>query len=113
MSWDSSGRLKSDANAFIFSLTNKDNQPVKITVSINPNLHKYAFWCHSSIGQTFGGGFDIQIVNNANRTKKSRSDLGYSYIHPQFAKGTYEAQTFLAGSNPFQLDEIEVFEKKE
>jgi hypothetical protein len=43
--WTSSVEYKSDANAFIFSLTNKDNTPLKIKV--NPNQHEFAFCCHS------------------------------------------------------------------
>ncbi len=41
----------------------------------------------------------------------SFSHLGFSsHIHPQYAKATNEAQTFLAGSWDFQLDEIEVYQ---
>jgi hypothetical protein len=103
--WDSSSGRKSDRNAFIFSLTNKENKPVKI--KIKPNQHKYAIYCHSELGPTFGR--DIQIANNANTTMESCSLLGFSYNHPQYAHGTKEASTFLAGSNPFQLDEIEIY----
>ncbi len=42
----------------------------------------------------------------------SFSDLGSDYRHPQYTKGTKEAKTFLAGSNKFQLAEIEVYEKR-
>ena len=103
-----SDEWKSDPNAFIFSLTNKDNKPVKIKV--DPNEHEYAIGCYSDFGPTFG--FDIQIANNANTTMNSCSNLGFSYEHPQYRCGSTEASTFLAGSNPFQLDEIEVCEKE-
>jgi hypothetical protein len=39
--------------------------------------------------------------------------LGKSYKHPQYAFGTKEADTFLAGSCQFQLAEIEVYKKEE
>jgi hypothetical protein len=42
----------------------------------------------------------------------SYSFLGCNYKHPQYAKGTDEAKTFLAGSCHFQLNEIEVFQKE-
>jgi hypothetical protein len=42
----------------------------------------------------------------------SRSNLGFTYSHPQYEYGTNEAQTFLAGSYQFQLDEIEVYQKE-
>ncbi len=43
----------------------------------------------------------------------SSSYLGLDYLHPQYAQGTNEAETFLAGSYKFQLDEIEVYQKEE
>ncbi len=87
--WDCSGDYKSDPNAFIFSLTNKDKRPIKI--KMNPNKHQSAIHCHSSIGPT----------------------LGNTYSQPQYAYITNEAQKFLAGSQEFQLDEIEVYQKEE
>jgi hypothetical protein len=105
--WDSISRWKSDSNAFIFSLTNKDNDPIKI--KIDPNRHQYAIYCDSEHGPCFGN--DISIDNNANTTMDSFSDLGFSYKHPQYVYETDEAQNFLAGSYYFKLDEIEVYEK--
>jgi len=106
--WESSNCFISDRNAFIFSLTNIDNKPLKMKV--NPRRHEYAIRCHSSFGPTFAG--DIHVANKANITMGSYSNLGRSYRHPQYAYETDEAQTFLAGSNRFQLDEIEVYEKE-
>jgi len=106
--WDSSGGKKSDPNAFIFSLTNKENKPLKM--KIDRNDHKCAIDCYSSCGPSFG--YDIKIANNANTTKNSYSHLGNSYKHPQYGKRSGEAQSFLAGSFYFQLDEIEVYQKE-
>ncbi len=100
---------KSDPNAFLFSLTNKDNKPLKMKV--DPNKHDHAICCHSSCGPRFGN--DIHIANNANTTMDSFSNLGWTYKHPQYAYGTNEAKTFLAGSFKFELAEIEVYQKKE
>jgi hypothetical protein len=102
--WESSDDFKSDPNAFIFSLTNRDSKPLKMKV--DPNRHESAICCHSECGPTFV--CDICIENSANTTTNSYSYLGYSYKHPQYANGT-----FLAGSFQFQLDEIEVYERKE
>jgi hypothetical protein len=110
VTWDGSQPFKSDRNAFLFSLTNRDNQPLKI--KIDPNKHQYAIYCHSSIGPSFGGGCDILIATNANTTMNSFSNLCVSYKHPQYAQGTNEAHRFLSGSNKFQLDEIEVYQKE-
>jgi len=111
VSWESSAidKSKSDPNAFLFSLTNKDNRPLKM--NIDPNKQRYAINCDSKYGPSFGG--DICIVNNANTTMDSYSDLGCYYKHPQYEYWTNEARTFLAGSFYFQLDEIEVYQKEE
>jgi hypothetical protein len=110
VSWVSSVAWKSDPNAFIFSLTNKENKPLKM--NIDPNEHHGAIYCNSKFGPTFGVG-DICLANNANTKMNSYSQLGHSYSHPQYACGTIEAQSFLAGSFNFKLDEIEVFQKEE
>jgi hypothetical protein len=75
--WDSQYKCKSDANAFIFTLTNKDNTPLKI--KIDSNKHKYAIYCNSGCGPTFGYG-DIRIANNSNTTTDSTSNLGDSNL---------------------------------
>jgi hypothetical protein len=80
-------------------------------MKINPNQHDEAIGCYSGFGPTFDD--DIIIFNNANTTMRSYSDLGACYSHPQYEHETDEAQTFLAGSFKFQLDEIEVFKKRE
>jgi hypothetical protein len=79
-------------------------------MKIDPNQHEYATGCNTELGPTFGG--DICIKNNSNTTMDSYSNFGRSYKHPQYAFGTKEAKTFLAGSYNFQLDEIEVYLKE-
>ena len=109
-SWDNSNTFKSDSNAFLFSLTNKENKPCKM--KIDPNRHQYAIFCGSECGPIFGGCYcDICIVSNAN-TKTCSSNLGSTYPHPQHTFGTNEAKSFLAGSFEFQLSEIEVYQKE-
>jgi hypothetical protein len=107
--WDISSEYKSDPNAFIFSLTNKENQPV--IMKVNPNRYHNAIACDSGCGPIFGN--DIVIENNANTTMNSFSGLGLAFPHPQYAQGTEEAVSFLAGTFKFQLDEIEVYQRKE
>jgi hypothetical protein len=109
VTWESSSLFKSDPNAFLFSLTNRDKRPLK--TKIDPNKHQHAIHCNSDDGPTFGG-HDIKIANNANTTRDSWSNLGFIYRHPQYANGTSEASTFLAGSHKFLLDEIEVYQKE-
>ena len=105
MGWDSTSEWKSDPSSFLFSLTNKDNKPVKM--EIDPNQHQYAICCDSKYGPIFGG--DIQIVNNANTTMDSSSNLGFTYPHPKYSFETNEAETFLTGSNSFLLAQNDKF----
>jgi hypothetical protein len=104
INWDCSGQFKSDPNAFLFSLTNKDNKPYKIR-QINTTQSIY---CHTICGSIFGGGHDLHICNAANTTEGSYSKLDQSYQHPQPSQG----KSYLAGSYPFQLSEIEVYQKE-
>jgi hypothetical protein len=101
------GSLKFDRIAFIFSLINQLNRPLKIKceksgiaiMSLNDN------------GPIFGVR-DILISNESNTNKHSYSNLGRSFIHPDYAHGSNEAKSFLAGSEYFQVSEIEVYTKK-
>ena len=110
--WDCSNQFKSDPNAFLFSLTNKENKPCKM--KIDSNRHQYAIICNSQYGPVFGGSphSDIYIASNANTLMTSCSHLCHNYKHPQYALGSNEAQSFLAGSYQFQLNDIEVFLKE-
>jgi hypothetical protein len=108
VTWDRSDEYKSDPNAFLFSLTNKDNTP--LTMKVDPTRSQFSIYCNPKCGPMFGN--DICIANNSNTTMDSCSILGSIYQHPQYAKGTNEANTFLAGSHKFQLDEIEVYQKE-
>ena len=108
VTWESSNQWKCDPTSFIFSLTNKENRPVKMmTTDVDKSIY-----CSQRYGPTFGGGFDIFIDNNANVSMKSFSNLGWTYEHPEYACKTNEAQSFLAGSYKFQLDEVEVYAKQ-
>ena len=104
LNWDNLSGYKSDPNAFLFSLKNKDNQPCKMR-QINTNK---SICCTSGCGPIFGGGADLYICDSANTTKHSFSFLGQSYQHPQPSQG----RSFLAGSYVFQLSEIEVYQKE-
>ena len=71
-----------------------------------------AIYCHPFNGAVFGGsgGFDLVIVNNANTTQISRSELGYTYQPPAGYKiGTQQTKSLFAGSYMFTPTEIEVF----
>ena len=101
---DFNSQWKEDANAFIFSLINKDNLPVKMKVRVP---HQ-AIYCVFSCGPIFGAS-DIFIRDNNNSNLESFSKLGCSYTHPQYARMSDEANNFLAGSKNFKVSDIEVY----
>jgi hypothetical protein len=97
---------KFDQLAFIFSLVNGDNTPVKMNTLDGHN----AIFCKSTQGPTFGYGHDLCISDNSNCNEQSFSRLGLTHAHPTYAYGSAEAKCFLAGSEYFQVAEIEVFQ---
>jgi hypothetical protein len=101
------GCHKADPNSFIFSLINKLNKPIKMKWSQN-----YGIYCSNYYGPTFGGGFDLNIADKSNSNTTSYSNLGNSYVHPDYAYGSNEAKSFLVGSYNFQVSEIEVYTKQ-
>lgn len=103
--WSGNGVFKNDPNAFIFSLINKEKQPL-VLKCIEP---QYAIWCGPNNGPVFAGGPDINIADHSNMNIDSLSNLGYSYKHPEYMLGTTEAQSFLAGTPKFQTLNIEVY----
>jgi hypothetical protein len=104
--WNGTGQ-RADKNAFIFSLINKDNQPVKMKIK----LPERAIFCRPDHGPMFGvANCDFFICDYSNLNLNSGSpDLGQTYAHPRYAHGSSEAKSFLAGSERFQVAEIEVF----
>ena len=103
--WNHTGTYKQDNNAFIFSLVNKDNKPIKM----KPKNPAHAIYCNSSWHITFGAEQDFHIAPNSNTSNKSWSNLGNTYKHPTYQYQSNEAKNFLAGSHNFCTSEIEVF----
>ena len=98
---------KYDANAFIFSLVNDDQRPVKM--KINQNNQK-AIRSNRFFGLIFGGGHDLYIFSDSNTNTTSYSNLGFTYQHPNYQYKSAQAKSFLAGSYKFSTSEIEVFQ---
>ncbi len=96
--------LKSNSTAFLFSLTNPANNPLKLKV-IQP---EYAVIHHSSWGPLFGLGNDLwfhSFDSSDNRLSFS------SYQSPNGLSGTEGGKYVLGGSTHFYIPlEIEVFQ---
>jgi len=106
--WSGYYSYKTDPSAFIFSLINKYNYPVKLNNTLGGS---YAIYSNPYYGPTFGGGHDFYISDQSNLNINSYSNLGHSYQLPftNFSYGSTEANSFLAGSYNFQTLEIEVY----
>ena len=104
--WSGEWVDKSDATAFIFSFINQENKPL---VMRNNNSGK-AIYCSSIRGPVFGE--DFYIYSNSHKNNYSYSEISHCYTHPQYASGSNEAKSFLAGSYNFSTTEIEVFTKE-
>jgi len=105
--WSSSyGDYQADRTAFLFSLTNPSNNPLKLKVK-SPQNSVYQF---SSYGPTFGGGHDLHVTNLSNTNKNSYMNL-HSFEFPN-GKSDIEGGKFIVGGSDhkFLTDEIEIFQ---
>ena len=95
---------KPDPNAFVFSLINKDNRPLKVKCSPNNGI-----CCDNTCGPIFGGREGDSDLKIAYSLRWSYSYFGNYYIHPDYEYKTEKAKSFLAGSNFFQVLDFEVY----
>ena len=103
-----------DSTAFLFSLVNKPGwQPLLLNQFGEHGLErKYSIYSCSDLGPAFGGGHDFSISDHASTNTDSRANPGHTYSPPSgYSYGSSFAQSFLAGSQFFQPDEVEVFYK--
>lgn len=110
--WDSSNQYKTDKDAIIFSLVNREKKPARFDIA--PGREQYAIFCNPQYGPTFGGGHDFFIANNCDQPDSgSNSNLGHCFRSDQSPITTVEkARTFLGGTVGFRVEDIEVFARK-
>jgi hypothetical protein len=99
--WDGFGQ-KTDPNAFIFSLINKDGKPEKMP--INPSQVKNAVYASPQHGPIFGGGREIIIYDCSNANSAS-----FSTFEKTFMTNGPKTNEYLAGTKNFCVSEIEVY----
>ena len=113
--WNKKNEFMEDENAYLFSLINKDDKPFKIKCSVPEDA---AFGLRDSEIQVYGsypeegGGSDLWLSADSNVNKDSGSNLGNSYIHPDYPLESSQAKEFLAGSYRFKTLEIEMYCKQ-
>jgi len=103
VSWTSYGSYVVDSNAFLFTLKNPNNMPLKLAISGSGN----ALYDGTSYGPTFGGGHDMHISDGSNANTNSYC-YSYSYTYPNGNSGSAGA-SFMLGAGNFQVAEVEVF----
>ena len=110
--WDQSEKAKIGDRDYIFSYRNKLNNKLKIRIREHGSI-----FCSAKFGPVFGvfsvpvcGIYDFAIADSSNTNKSSYSNFGISFRHPYYSFYSDEARSFLAGSNYFKVDEIEVFQ---
>ncbi len=110
--WSSSDSgYQTDYTAFLFSLTNKSDTPLKLKVK----SQKYAVHHLSKCGPSFGGN-DLYMVNDLHLSSLSNTNRN-SYMHflsyefPYGISGTIGGKFIVGGSDhSFQTVETEVFQ---
>jgi hypothetical protein len=111
--WDSVQYIQSklDKSAFLFSLINKENSPVKVNIA--NGKESFAIVCNKSYGPIFGCGTGCDLVIFRESDSNSNySSFGHNYILPNYPPYSEKALGFLAGSYNFTVKEIEVFQLK-
>ena len=100
LGWEGSDTYKNDQHAFIFSLTNRFNQPIKIKPS-----HIKSIYCCPNYGPAFGQ-CDFYISDNSNANQTSLCNLGHTFKHPTYLS------TRIKRSQMFSRWFIQIFKRR-
>ncbi len=104
--WSSSKHIfKTDRTAFLFSLTNTSNTPLKLNVKSPKKAVYHSLDC----GPTFGGGCDLYVSSLSNTNRNSCMYLE-SYEFPNGMSDVEGGKFIGGGSCIFQTADIEVFQ---
>jgi len=95
--WIATSKYKNSANAFVFSITEKEKFFLK------PDMHSSSTYGHASHMACFGGGYDFYLCDNCNSLNNSYANFGHSYDPRGKSRET------LSGTYTFTVKEIEVY----
>jgi len=103
--WSSAEHYIADPTAFLFTLVNPNNKPLKLPVL--PLSLQSATYHNFFYGPTFGWGHDLYIADNCNLNANSFArSLSYTLPNGLYF---YLGGDWMLGSSYFQVSEIEVF----
>ena len=108
LAWSSCGCYKNDLSAFVYTLTNPSNKPLKLAV--NAQGTNAVIDC-SWYGPSFGNGHDLYIADQSNSNTYSHANSN-SYAYPNGLSGGAGGNFMVGGATNnrnFQTVEIEVY----
>jgi len=106
LSWDSFANYVEDKSrlTFLFTLTNPHGiVPTKYI--LKDDRIKYAIYCQTNYGPTFGGGHDLYISDNANISVNNYTKLNHTFKDTTGKGNT----TFTGQYNGWEVADLEVF----
>ena len=107
--WNKTNTWIKDENAYLFSLINKENSPMKMKCSQHDAIYDQSTPWMQVYGFNNGNGVDLALYSNSNVNSQSFSNLGNSYKHPVYTLGSTQAKEFMAGTFNFKTLEIEMY----
>jgi hypothetical protein len=106
-SWSVSGSYGTDRRAWLFSLVNSYNKPVRLEPTGSSMGYN-----SSGYGPTWGGGHDLHVNNNMKSTSNYCAPNDFRTVKSGFDSVSVDAN-LLSGSSNFTVEEIEVFAVKD
>ncbi|XP_028405278.1 uncharacterized protein LOC114527785 [Dendronephthya gigantea] len=108
VSWGGTIGYKRSTKSFIFSFRNADRIG-PFSADVYRHSEK-AIFSSPAYGPIFGGGSDFSVVNNADQSTASYTNLGYTYRPPPgYRYQASNTRALLAGSFHYTPSEVEVF----
>jgi hypothetical protein len=106
LAWSSTTSYKNDPTAFMFTLTNPSDTPLKIQQKSSTSL--YSVYSSSTLGPCFGQGGDLRVLDMSNTGNNYCSLLSYKL--PNGLTGFAGGKWIYGGTTDyFKATEVEVF----
>jgi len=103
--WDSEYGSETDEDAFLISLVNYKNDPVRLKSTVYSEVYNFESYYGPIFGSSQKNSADIWIVDEPNINQCSCFPIG-NFLH---LNGSFYEENLLAGERYFKTDEIEVY----